>query len=117
MARRTPTRKSSTACWRPRTTASEWRSTGWTWPDTRTRTATTTTRIMYEYRDYVIRAFNTNKPFDRFTVEQLAGDLLPNATTEQRIASAFNRCGPTSSEGGAVPEEYAAKYAVDRVDT
>jgi mono/diheme cytochrome c family protein len=76
-----------------------------------------TTRYMHEYRDYVITAFNENKPFDRFTIEQLAGDLIPNATIEQKIASAFNRCGPTSSEGGAVLEEYAAKYAVDRVNT
>ncbi len=76
-----------------------------------------TTRLMWKYRDYVIQSFNRNKPFDRFTVEQLAGDLLPNATTEQKIGSAFNRLGPTSSEGGAIPEEYLAKYAVDRVNT
>lgn len=76
-----------------------------------------TTRLMWKYRDYVINSFNRNKPFDQFTVEQLAGDLLPNATTEQKIGSAFNRLGPTSSEGGAIPEEYLAKYAVDRVTT
>ena len=76
-----------------------------------------TTRLMWKYRDYVIRSFNQNKPFDQFTVEQLAGDLVPNATTEQKIGSAFNRLGPTSSEGGAIPEEYLAKYAVDRVTT
>jgi hypothetical protein len=76
-----------------------------------------TTRLMWRFRDYVIQAFNTNKPFDQFTVEQLAGDLLPNATTEQKVASAFNRCGPTTSEGGAVPEEVLARYASERVNT
>lgn len=76
-----------------------------------------TTRSMWPFRDYVIQAFNANQPFDQFTVEQLAGDLLPNATREQRIASAFHRNGPTSSEGGADAKEYAAKYAVDRVNT
>jgi Protein of unknown function (DUF1553)/Protein of unknown function (DUF1549)/Planctomycete cytochrome C len=67
------------------------------------------------YRDYVIRAFNENKPFDRFTVEQLAGDLLPGATVEQRVASAYNRLLMTTEEGGAQPKEYEAKYAADRV--
>ncbi len=67
------------------------------------------------YRDYVIRAFNDNKPFDRFTVEQLAGDLLPNATVEQKIASGYNRLLMTTEEGGAQPKEYMAKYAADRV--
>ncbi len=76
-----------------------------------------TTRSMWQYRDYVINSFNANKPFDQFTVEQLAGDLLPNATQEQKIASAFHRNGPTSSEGGADAKEYAARYAVDRVNT
>jgi hypothetical protein len=76
-----------------------------------------TPRIIYQFRDYVIEAFNANKPFDQFTIEQLAGDLLPEATLEQKIASAFNRLGPTSSEGGADAAEYAAKYAVDRVNT
>jgi hypothetical protein len=67
------------------------------------------------YRDYVIDAFNKNKPFDQFTIEQLAGDLLPNATLEQRIASGYNRLLMTTEEGGAQPKEYAAKYAADRV--
>ncbi len=67
------------------------------------------------YRDYVIRAFNANMPFDRFTVEQLAGDLLPGATREQRVASAYNRLLQTTEEGGAQPKEYEAKYAADRV--
>ena len=76
-----------------------------------------TARSMWPYRDYVINSFNANKPFDKFTVEQIAGDLLPDATLEQKIASAFHRNGPTSSEGGADAKEYAARYAVDRVNT
>jgi hypothetical protein len=67
------------------------------------------------YRDYVIRAFNTNMPFDRFTIEQLAGDLLPNPTLEQKVASAYNRLLMTTEEGGAQAKEYEAKYAGDRV--
>jgi len=67
------------------------------------------------YRDYVINAFNSNKPFDEFTIEQLAGDLLPNATEEQKIASGYNRLLQTTEEGGAQPKEYIAIYAADRV--
>jgi hypothetical protein len=72
-------------------------------------------RDLYLYRDYVIAAFNDNMPFDRFTVEQLAGDLLPGATREQRIASGYNRLLQTTEEGGAQAKEYTAKYAADRV--
>lgn len=71
----------------------------------------------WPYRDYVLRAFRDNKPFDQFTIEQLAGDLLPNATTEQKVASAFNRLNRVSAEGGLQPREYLAKYAADRVRT
>jgi hypothetical protein len=72
-------------------------------------------RDVWAYRDYVIKAFNENRPFDQFTIEQLAGDLLPEATDEQRVASGFNRLLQTTEEGGAQPKEYAAKYAADRV--
>ncbi|HEV3024562.1 MAG TPA: PSD1 and planctomycete cytochrome C domain-containing protein, partial [Pirellulales bacterium] len=72
-------------------------------------------RDIWLFRDYVIAAFNANKPFDRFVIEQLAGDLQPQATREQRIASGFNRLLMTTEEGGAQPKEYTAKYAADRV--
>ncbi|MCH5376913.1 MAG: DUF1549 and DUF1553 domain-containing protein, partial [Planctomycetes bacterium] len=65
--------------------------------------------------DYVIRAFNENLPFDRFTIEQLAGDLLPDAGWEQLVASGYNMLLQTTEEGGAQPKEYMAKYAADRV--
>ena len=67
------------------------------------------------FRDYVIRSFNANKPFDRFTIEQLAGDLVPSPTDETRIASGYNRLLQTTQEGGAQAKEYMAKYAADRV--
>src|SRR5205823_9884893 len=67
------------------------------------------------YRDWVIDAFNDNLPFDRFTVEQLAGDLLPNPTEDQRIATCYNRLLQTSHEGGVQAKEYLAIYAADRV--
>jgi len=72
-------------------------------------------RDVWMYRDYVIDAFHSNMPFDQFTTEQLAGDLLPNATDEQRIASGYNRLLMTTREGGAQPKEYLAKYSADRV--
>jgi hypothetical protein len=74
-------------------------------------------RSMWRWRDWVIEAFNRNMPFDQFTIEQLAGDMLPGATLEQRIASGFNRNHRGNAEGGIIPEEYAVEYVVDRVDT
>ncbi len=71
----------------------------------------------WPYRDYVLQSFLKNKPFDEFTREQIAGDLLPNATEEQRVASAYNRLNRTSAEGGLQPKEYLAKYGADRVRT
>lgn len=72
-------------------------------------------RNVWPYRDYVIRAFHDNKPFDQFTIEQLAGDLLPDSTPEQRVASCFNRLLLTTEEGGAQPKDYEARMVTDRV--
>jgi hypothetical protein len=74
-------------------------------------------RDMWHWRDWTINAFNRNMPFDQFTTEQLAGDLLPNPTLEQRIATGFNRNHMINFEGGAIPEEYQTEYVVDRVET
>ena len=74
-------------------------------------------REMWTYRDTVIAAFNKNTPFDQFTIEQLAGDLLPGKSMEQYIESGFNRCNITTSEGGTIPEEYYVLYARDRTET
>ena len=72
-------------------------------------------RDVAAYRDYVVDAFNNNKPFDQFTIEQLAGDLLPGSTIEQKIASGYNRLLQTTEEGGAQRKEYLAIYQADRV--
>ncbi len=74
-------------------------------------------RDMWLWRDWVIDAFNRNMPYDQFSIWQLAGDLLPERTREQRIASGFNRNHMINYEGGAIPEEYQTEYVVDRVDT
>ena len=74
-------------------------------------------REMWPYRDWVIRAFNANQPFDQFTVEQIAGDLLSNPTDDQLIATGFQRCNITTNEGGTIDEENLAIYASDRVQT
>jgi hypothetical protein len=74
-------------------------------------------REIWPYRDWVINAFNQNLPFDQFTMQQLAGDLVPNATLEQRVASGFNRCNITTNEGGVIEEEYLVLYTRDRTET
>lgn len=74
------------------------------------------TRQMWPWRDWVINAFNRNLPFDQFTIEQLAGDLLPNATLDQRIATGFNRNHMANNESGIIDEEYRVEYIVDQID-
>lgn len=74
-------------------------------------------RDMWRWRDWVISAFDRNMPFNEFTIEQIAGDLLPHPTLDQRIATAFHRNHRTNSEGGIVPEEFRVEYVADRVET
>jgi hypothetical protein len=74
-------------------------------------------RSMWRWRDWVIDAFNRNMPFDQFTIEQIAGDMLPNATASQQIATGFHRNHRTNAEGGIVPEEFRVEYVADRVET
>lgn len=74
-------------------------------------------RQMWRYRDAVIASFNRNQPFNQFALDQLAGDMLPNATLDQKIASGFNRNHRINTEDGIIPEEYGVEYVVDRVAT
>ena len=78
---------------------------------------TDSSRTMWPWRDWVIRAFNENKPFDRFTIEQLAGDLLPGATREQIVATGFHRNHRINGEGGIIDEEWFIENVIDRVET
>ena len=74
-------------------------------------------RTMWPWRDWVIAAFNRNQPFDRFVIDQIAGDLLPGASLDQRIATGFNRNNRTVTEAGSIDEEYRVENTVDRVET
>jgi hypothetical protein len=74
-------------------------------------------REMWPYRDWVVNAFNRNLPYDRFVTEQLAGDLLPDASLDQLIATGFNRCHVTTNEGGSIVEEVRVRNVIDRVVT
>jgi len=74
-------------------------------------------RNVWAYRDWVIRALNDDMPFDQFTIEQIAGDLLPDATESQKIATGFHRCTPTNVEAGSLPEETRIEQVIDRVNT
>ena len=116
---RTPTKRSSTACWRRRTTAS---TRPCSWLDL-ARYADTNgyekddRRTIWPYRDWVINAFNRDLPFDQFTIEQIAGDLLPGATPEQKIATGFHRNTMVNTEGGIDDEEFRVAALIDRVNT
>ncbi len=115
----TPTRSWWTACW-PRTlSASTGRGRGSTWRryGDSAGYANDPPRTIWLYRDYVIRSFNQDKPFDQFTIEQIAGDLLPHPTDDQLIATAFHRNTMTNSEGGTRPEEFRNAAIIDRVNT
>src|SRR5207245_11558390 len=72
---------------------------------------------MWAYPNWVINAFNKNMPFDQLTIEQLAGDLLPEPTLDQQVATGFSRCNITTNEGGAINEEYLVLYTRDRTET
>ena len=74
-------------------------------------------RYQWPWRDWIITAFNDNMPFDQFTIEQLAGDMLPNATTSQIVATGFNRNHRINTEGGSIDAEWLVENVIDRVET
>ena len=118
--RRTLTKKPWTACWPRRDTANAGLLCGWIWRAT--PTAWVTKRIVgrpgvWPYRDWVIEAFNRNMPYDQFVTTQLAGDLLPNPTFEDRIATSFHRQTPNNQEGGTDDEEFRLVAVMDRSAT
>ena len=117
--RRTPTSGWSTACWPRRGSASGWPSTGSTWPATPTPTAIRPTSIAPSGRGATgsSSAFNGNLPYDRFVTWQLAGDLLPEPTRDQVLATAFNRHHRQTNEGGSIEEEFRVEYVADRTNT
>lgn len=112
-------KNASIVFWHRLTTASTWPAAGSISRATPTPTAIRSTwpRSIWPYREWVINAFNANLPFDRFTIDQLAGDLVPNPTLEQRIATGFNRNTKINDEGGGDEEEYRVKAVKDRVAT
>ena len=115
----TLTKPSSSGCSTVRITASGGGAIGWTrrrYADSNGYTIDAE-RVMWPYRDWVIRAFNADMPFDQFTIEQLAGDLLPDATRDQRIASGFHRNTLINQEGGVDPEQFRVETVMDRLST
>ena len=117
--RRKRTSLASIVCWPPRLTASAGHACGSTWRATPTARATAPTRCVniWRYRDWVIDAFNGNMPFDQFTIEQLAGDLLPDATTTSCSPRPSTATRMTNDEGGTDDEEFRVAAIKDRVDT
>ena len=118
--RPTPTKNRWIACWPRRAMANAGLRCGWTWRDMRIPKVTKRTVDrpgVWPYRDWVIDAFNRNLPYDQFVIKQLAGDLLPNATFEDRIATSFHRQTPNNDEGGTDDEEFRLVAVMDRVAT
>ena len=113
-ARRMPTTAWSTDCWLRRGSASEWRSIGSTWRDYADTYGyqADVYRAMWPWRDWVVQSFNANLPYDQFVTWQLAGDLVPQPTRAQVLATAFNRHHRQTNEGGSIEEEFRVEYVV-----
>ena len=114
-----PMTKWWTGCLPLRTMGSAWPWSGWMWPAMQIHMGFHADgwRNMWPWRDWVIKAFNNNMSYKDFVTWQLAGDLLPNATNEQILATAFHRNHPMTAEGGAVDEEFRLEYVADRTNT